>query len=453
MGNLFTSVLNAANAIRVYDRQLTAIQNNIANANTPGYVRQVQTLQAERFEPESGLAGGVSAGPVLNARYAYAELSVRTQVSDASYSGQRAMDLARLETYFDPSGTSGVAGAMSKFFLSFSQLSVNPNDRVARQSVLDRSQSLADAFNQTAAGLSNLGVQAEKQTGDAVTAINRLGEQLQEINRIYRSSAKSTTDAGLDAKMHSTLEAMAELVDFTLIESGDGTMALYVGGQTPLVIGDRMFPISADFSTGQTAILDSTGDDISGQIRSGKLGALIHERNVLIPAYRDHLDTLASSFAGQVNAQLATGVDAHGNAPATDLFRYDAAAGAALSFAVNPLAPDDLAAATPESPGGNGNALTLASMLNHKAIDGHTFVEYFGTLGSRVGRDLSAARQDQTTRNALVIQARTFREEISGVSLDEEAAHLMQVQRAYQATGKLMSVLNEITDTLIQALR
>jgi flagellar hook-associated protein 1 len=453
VGNLFTAVLNTANAIRVYDRQLTAIQNNIANANTPGYVRQVQSVQALRFDLHSGLAGGVSAGPVLNARYAYAELSVRNQLSDASYSGQKTVDLARLEPYFDPSGALGVAGSMSKLFLSFSQLSVNPNDRIARQSVLDRAQGVADAFNETAAGLKNLGAQADKQIRDSVAAVNRLGEELQHINRIYRSSAQSTADAGLDAKMHSTLEALAELVDFTLIEAGDGTMAVYIGGQTPLVIGDRLFSIAGDFSTGKTGILGTAGDDISGQIRGGKLGALLDEKNRMIPAYVAQLDTLAETFANQINGQLAAGVNAYGDAPGVELFRFDTAAGAALSLAVNPLAPEDLAAATPASPGGNANALTLASMLNHKAIDGHTFIEYFGALGGRIGRDLAAAREDQITRNGLVTQARTFREEISGVSLDEEAAHLLQVQRAYQATGKLMAVLNEITDTLMQALR
>jgi flagellar hook-associated protein 1 len=453
MGNLFTSILNTANSIRVYDRQLAAIQNNIANADTPGYVRQVQTVQALRFDLAAGLGGGVSAGPVLSARNTYAEVSVRTQMTAAAYSGQKASDLSRLETHFDPSGSSGVAGAMSKLFLSFSQLSVNPNDRVARQSVLDRAHGVAEAFNQTAASLANLGQQADKQTRDAVLAVNRLGEQLQEINRTYRSSAQSTADAGLDAKMHGALEALAELVDFTLIEAGDGTMAVYIGGQTPLVIGDRLFRISGDFSDAQTAIRDANGDDISGQIHSGKLGALLDEKNRVIPAYLAHLDSLAAAFAQQVNTQLAAGEDAAGAAPQMDLFRSDPAAGVALSLAVNPLLPEQLAAATAGSPGSNGNALTLASMLDRKAIDGHTFIEYFGSLGGRVGRDLVTARQDLTTRNALVTQARTFRKEISGVSLDEEAAHLLQVQRAYQAAGKVMSVLNQMTDTLIQALR
>jgi flagellar hook-associated protein 1 FlgK len=453
MGNLFSSVLNSANALSVYDRQLAAIQNNIANASTPGYARQTQTLEAMRFDLRSGLPGGVSAGPVLSARSSYAEQSIRNQSSRLGYADQKAADLARIEPLFDPTSNFGVAGAITEFFKSFSQLSVNPNDRVARQAVIDQARNLTGAFNQVAAGLGNAGVEADRQIRDTVSEINRLGAQIREINTSYRLNAQSTTDAGLDAKMYATLEELSQLTDFSLIQSADGTMSVYIGGQTPLVVGDHQFELSADFSSRETALIDSTGADITGQIGSGKLKALLEEKNKLIPGYLSDLDTLAISFADQVNAQLAAGLDANGAAPTVDLFEYNAAQGAAMSMGVTAITPDEIAAATPEAPGGNGNALNVAAMLDTKTISGYTFTEYFGKLGGNVGRDLSTAQQDRDTQRSLVTQAHAFRDEVSGVSLNEEAAHLLQVQRAYQAAAKLMTVLNEITDTLIQALR
>lgn len=453
MGNLFTSVLNAANAISVFDRQLATIQNNVANANTPGYVRQIQPLEAMRFDVAAGLPGGVSAGPVVSARYEYAEQNVRGQFTRQGYAEQKAGDLARVEPLFDPTASFGVAGSITSFFRSFSQLSVNPNDRVARESVIDSARTLADTFNQTATGLANAGQEADKQIRDTVAAINRLGAQIRDINTVYRQNSESGADAGLDARLHSTLEELSELVDFSMIQSSDGTMAVYLGSQTPLVVGDHQFSISTDLSTPQTAILDSSGGDMTGQLHFGRLKALIDEKNVQIPSYLGDLDTLAQTLADQVNAQLASGVDASGAAPTLDLFRYTAAQGVARSFSVTEIIPGQLAAAAPDSPGGNANALALARMLDAKAVDGFTFAEYFGAIGGRVGRDLASAREEATTRSALTNQARTFREQISGVSLDVEAAHLLQVQRAYQASAKLMTVLNEITDTLIQALR
>ena len=97
MGNLFTSLLNSANAVRVLDRQLAVLQNNVTNANTPGFARQTQSVQAMAFDLASGLQGGVAAGPVLSSRSEYAEEAVQQQLSRHGYAGQRANDLAALE--------------------------------------------------------------------------------------------------------------------------------------------------------------------------------------------------------------------------------------------------------------------------------------------------------------------------------------------------------------------
>jgi flagellar hook-associated protein 1 FlgK len=453
MGNLLTSVLNAAKAIQAYDRQLATIQSNVANASTPGYVRQTQTLEAMRFDLRSGLAGGVAAGPVLSSRSEYAEESVRRQFSQQGYSEQLASDLGRLESIFSPSGNYGTAASITKFFQSFSQLSINPNDTVARQAVIDRSQDLATSFNQTALGLADASQQADQQIRASVIAVNRLGQAIQEINTVYRQSAQSNADAGLDASVYSKLEELSELVDFTINRAEDGTLSIYLGGQTPLVIGDHLFEISAEAGSQFTAVIDATGRDVTGQIHHGKLSGLLHEKNTLIPSYLADLDQLAQAMADQVNLKLAGGVDAYGAAPVIDLFEYNAAQGAAMSLGVTAITPQEIAASTADAPGGNGNALDVAAMLNQKLIDGFTFTERFGTLGGRVGRDLASAREDAATQELLAIQARTFRSEISGVSLDEEAAYLLQVQRSYQAASKLMAVLNEITDTLMQTLR
>ena len=399
MGNLFTSVLNTANAIRVYDRQLSTIQNNVANANTPGYVRQVQTLSAMRFDIDSGLPGGVSAGPVMNTRSEYAEQSVRYQFTRQGYSYQKASELSRIERLFDPSASYGVAGTVTNFFKTFSQLSVNPNDHVARSAVIEAAGTMASAFNETAAGLASAAHEADKQIADTVSAINRIGAQIRDINSIYRGNSSSTSDAGLDSKLNAALEDLSELTDFSIIRSEDGTMGVYIAGQTPLVVGDHDFPLGTDFSSPQSAILDSSGGDITNQIHQGKLGALLDQKNKTLPSFSSDLNTLAQTLAEQVNGQLAAGVDANGAAPTVDLFEWNPVQGPALSLQVTQITPEQIAAATPEAPGGNGNALTLAGMLQDKTLDGFTFVEYFGSLGGRVGRELATAKEPSPSRS------------------------------------------------------
>ena len=91
---------------------------------------------------------------------------------------------------------------------------------------------------------------------------------------------------------------------------------------------------------------DHQGADVLEQVSSGRVAALGQLYNDRIPGYMADFDRLASGVADAVNGQLSAGLDRNGAAPTVDLFTYDAALGAARTLAVNPLATDDLAAAS-----------------------------------------------------------------------------------------------------------
>jgi len=256
-------------------------------------------------------------------------------------------------------------------------------------------------------------------------------------------------DAGVDAQLNTALEQLSQLVNFTALQQTDGTVTIYAGGQTPLVVGGQVFNIAGDFSTAQTAIVSSSGKDISSQITGGKLSALLDDKNNILPSYMQDLNTLAQGVADQVNTTLQNGIDQNGAAPATDLFTYDPNFGAAVTLGVNSMTPDQIAAALPGSPGGNGNALNLAALANGKTLNSYTFAQFYGNLGGRVGQDLSTATNNQNTQQQLLSQAQTLRQQASGVSLDTEAESLIAFQRAYQANAKMLTVLNSLTETLM----
>ncbi len=198
--------------------------------------------------------------------------------------------------------------------------------------------------------------------------------------------------------------------------------------------------------------MSSTGTDISSQLTGGQLGALLSDKNKVLPSYLTDLNTLAQSLADQVNSTLDQGIDQNGAAPSTDLFTYNASTGAALTLGVNPLTPDQIAAAVPGAPGGNGNALNLANLANAKNTNGYTYAQFYGTLGGHVGSDLASAQDAATTQASLLSQAQSLRQQISGVSLDQEAENMMEYQRSYQAVAKMLGVLNTITDTLMNMM-
>lgn len=453
MANLLTSLFNTANSMRAVEQALTVTENNVVNASTPGYVKQTATFEALPFDLTVGLPGGVIPGPVQSARDGFAEQAVRDQQTGLGLYQQKTSDLTAIQTYFDLSSSSGIAPAMSGLFNSFSQLSINPNDTVSRQAVLDQAQTVAQTFHHTAAGLASEGTNIDEQARSTISDINRLASTIAEINGQNRVDPSGGIDAGVDAQLNSTLEELSQEVNFTALQQSDGSITVYVGGQTPLVVGNQTFAISGDFSTAQTAVLSSTGTDISGTITGGKLSALLDDKNNVLPSYMSDLNTLAQGLADQVNNTLQNGIDQHGAAPVTDLFHYDANLGAAVTMGVNPMTPDQIAATLPGAPGGNGNALNLAALANGKYLNNYTFAQFYGNLGGRVGTDLSSAQNDKSTKEQLLSQAQTLRQQVSGVSLDQEAEHLIAFQRAYQANAKMLTVLDSLTSTLMNLIQ
>jgi flagellar hook-associated protein 1 len=452
MGTISGALSSAASALTVFDRVFDTIENNITNANTPGYAEQEQSLQPLAFDPATGLGGGVAAGPLLSSRAEYLEQGVRDQQQSLGYSTQLAGDLGQVQPLFDLTSTTGVASSLNTFFNTFSQLTVNPNDEVSRQAVITAAGTLAQNINQSAAGIEQVATNATSQTTTVVTQINQLASQIASINQQFEGNAQTTQDESLDTDVHNALETLSGLANISVIRTASGAYNVYLGGQTPLVLGDTAAPISTSNVSGQTAILDANGSDITSQITSGQLGGLIQENNTTLPGYLSNLNQLAQSLADTVNTTLSNGVDANGNAGAP-LFGYDQASDAASTIAVTNITSDQIAAASSTAPGGNDNAVALTQLATTPEIKGFTFTQFYGDLGAQVGSDVASAQQNQTQAQDQLTQAQAQRSAVSGVDINTEAAQLLQFQQAYTAVGKLVSVLQDLTTTIIDAVQ
>jgi flagellar hook-associated protein 1 FlgK len=452
MGNLSTSLINSANALQVYSEALDVVQNNVTNANTPGYAAQSATLVAQPFDLVSGAPGGVDLGPTQSSRSQFAEQSVRTQQAAYSYDQQQVSDLSTAQNYFSLSSTAGIAPDISALFGSFSALSVTPNDTVSRQTVLNDATTVAQDFNDAANGLLSQTNNLQQATSGTITAINQLATTIAQINSQHSLDSSGQVDAGVDAQLNASLDQLSQYANFSVLQQSDGEVSVYLGGQTPLVLGQQAYAIQGDFSTPQTAILSSSGTDVTDQITSGQLAAELNDNNNVLPSYVTGLNSLAQALADQVNGALNNGIDENGAAPTTNLFNYNATTGAALTLSVNPLTPDQIAAATPGAPGGNGNALALAALASAPVVNGYTFAQAYGNLGGQVGSDLSAAQNNSNTDQSLLSQAQALRQQISGVSLDGEAENLMLYERSYDAISKMLGVLNTLSLDVVNLL-
>ena len=450
MPSLLASLQSAANSLGTYERALSVVQNNVTNASTPGYARQIVDMVALNFQPDLNLTGGVGVSDNVSSRSHFAEKTVRGQLERYGHYSQLASSLGQVEPIFDVAQGAGLNSAMSRLYSAFSQLTVSPNDISTRGNVIERAKAVAGSFNNTAASLARAANHNNREMRSVLDEINRLGEEIAGLNREIEGDHRKQSDAGLDARLNAALEELSELVDFTALREDNGTVTVLAGGQVPMVMGSSAYELDADFSGATVEILDYSGSVVTSKIQQGRLAGVLEVANTLIPSYSADLDALALTFGNRVNQVLAGGVDMNGQPPTVDLFVNQTSA---ATISVSTITAQEIAAASPGAPGGNANALELASLAESKEINNQSFTAFLGQLGGRLGRSLSTARDDEQTHSLLVAQARTLREELSGVNLDEEAAALIQYQRAYQAAAQMITVLNELTENVFTMMR
>jgi flagellar hook-associated protein 1 FlgK len=477
MANLLASLLSATSTMDAFSRVLDVVQNNVSNASTPGFAKQKLDLYAMPFSGDSGPTGGARAGTVQSTRDEYSEQAVRRQLTAQGGASQTASSLTAIEAAFDVSSNAGLSGAMSQLFESFSAWSVDSGNTLARQNVLNQAGELAKVFHTVALDVSGTRHDTEGQIQDTVAEINRLTVQMRDLNREIRLGNKD--DPSVDARMHNTLDDLSKLAEINAVRSADGSYTVMLAGQALLVTGNEQFNLSARFSQPadpppvyengppHVAVFDSVGRDITAVATGGKLGSLLDMRNRVIPsilgdAYQPgDLNRLAKELAGQVNSTLTSGniTDGPPAEAGVPLFSYDPAndTNVAQTLAVDPaVSTGSLAAIDPGPPYvSNGIPLRLAALASRQGggIDGFSYAEFYGNITSRVGTELATARQSADYQTQAAIQAQDIRKQISGVSLDEEAALLVEFQRAYQANARLVTVIDQLTQEVLNILK
>jgi flagellar hook-associated protein 1 FlgK len=463
--NLLAALQAGAQALRAFDRSVSSTQNNVNNASTPGFARQEVRLEALPFDAARGLQGSVEAGALVSARNRFAEQAVRQHLQEAGAERSRSTALSELEMLFPVDIQQGILGAMTQLWSSFSAWSASPNSTQARQNVLTSASQLAETFNTVAAQLQEVASGLDRLAGDHVDRINALTGRVAELNSAQLRSPGS--DPGRDANLHAALEDLASLADVTVLTANNGTVTILLEGQFPLVMGEKQSLITIDSNGpgGSARVMTEAGDVITGRLRGGELGGVLSVRNgdlaALLgePDAPGNLDRLAKAIADRVNDLFSAGRVSEGPPPVDGrpLFVYAAADGARVAgqISVDPsLGPSDLAPIDPGPPwSANGIALRLAELSDPSSanqIDGQSFVSFFSKLAVEVGTARRSSDQRGESAEDAVAQARALRDHLSGVSLDSEAARIVQIQRGYQACARVIQVIDQLTETLVQ---
>lgn len=491
MSGLFFGLNIALKGMTAQQTGLQVTAHNIANANTEGYSRQRVNLESSY--PISGLVAGggqlgsgVDVGSITRVREQYLDTQVRNQTAGLEFQNVVNDTMGLVETVFMEPSDNGLNAHMEEFWNQWQALSADPASTPIRTALQESSAALADTFGQVSRQLTSIKAGLATQIEGVVGEINGLAADIADLNQqIVKVQISGEIPNDLLDQRDLLLDQLAARGNITVTNSMDSS------GKYSGAVEVRLGDLTLVNASGASAI--SASSDLSS-VTGGSLGGLQvlagdGSSSQSVQYYINRLNGTAVSIARNVNQVHAGGVDLQGNAGGNYFVFTDAngssidlsgvdwsnPGGSGLSaanLAVNPDIKADvakIAAAAPSSilMEGNGDiALQIAALGDAQmAYDGasgllvpqsggsYKIASFYQNLVTELGSTVSSSGRKAQTMQALVDQIKNQRESTMGVSLDEESVQMIQYQHAYEACAKVISIIDEMLDTLINGMK
>jgi flagellar hook-associated protein 1 FlgK len=199
-------------------------------------------------------------------------------------------------------------------------------------------------------------------------------------------------------------------------------------------------------------VLNSTSNalnvaDVTSAIGNGSLRAEVEIRDSYVPKYRAALDQLAYEITQQVNSIHSTGYNLNGNTNVNFFTPLTSATNAARLMSLSTEVAADgknIAASTSTTGNGNDTAIALGNLLSAPVFTGGSVTDQYGSFIYTLGSDIAHVNASVTEHQSLVLQLQNRKQATSGVSIDEEAVQILQFQRGYEASARLIKTVDEL---------
>lgn len=469
MPGTFFGFNTALRGMQAQQRGIYTTAHNIANANTEGYTRQrvvLATLPAYPVPSMNHPGGqgwqigtGVDSQETRRMRDEFLDTQIRRETGTLGQWEQIQDVLEQVEIVFNEPSDTGLSTLMSQFWAAWQELSKYAESSPVRTTVVETANALAEAFNHSAAQLETIKNDIDQTIELKVKEINSLAQQIADLNgQIKNIVTVGDQPNDLLDQRDLLLDRLGKMIDFTVTTSSNGTITITLGGGGNLV----------EEVDGSTTIhkLKSSGSDVSWveedtqpplTISNGELFGLQKVKSE-VETYLTNLDTLAGELATAVNNEHKKGVDLSGTGGEDFFVAEDGGLITAANIQVNPNIQADvtkIAAATAGGGPGDGSIALAIAQLQHKLIpslSNATFDDYYKNFTAKLGVDAHEAVRMTTNQGVLVDQLTNRKESISGVSLDEEMANMIQYQRAYEAAARMITTLDAMLDKIINGM-
>ena len=289
--------------------------NNIANAATEGYARQVVDLRSavgiKTMEgPYLGL--GVRADAIRRVSDIYLEQRLRDARSGVESAKLQDEVYARLEGVFNELSENDLSTAINDFFTALNTLQGRPEDRSVRRAVVESALTLTEAVKALRGDLDTLRTDIDRELQAAVDNVNAITAELArlnvEISRLEGGSVGQSATALRDRR-DVLLGQLADLMQTRTIENENGMVSVFAGSD-PLVMMDRNFELATELRIDRGVPVSDivfAEDRRAVVLSGGKLEGMVVARDEALTEFVDSLDTWAASFIEGFNRIHASG--------------------------------------------------------------------------------------------------------------------------------------------------
>jgi flagellar hook-associated protein 1 FlgK len=301
---------------------LTTTGHNIANANTPGYNRQIVVQNAATAQ-NLGFGFVGNGTEITNVSRVYNAFLVNQANSAQTSSSQ-------LDTYYSQisqinnmlgDSTSGLSPAMQDFFGSLQTASTDPNSAAARQTLLSSGQTLASRFQALSEQLSGMQQGVNTQIAAGITDINSYATQIAALNdqigKVQASSGAAAPNDLLDQR-DQLIASLSKDIKVSVVQQNN-SYNVFIGNGQPLVVGTTTFNL-----VGMNSPTDPSRLEVGYQngskttmvdesiLTGGSLSGLLQFRSQSLDVAQNSLGRIAITLGTTFNAQHKLGQDQNG---------------------------------------------------------------------------------------------------------------------------------------------
>lgn len=309
--------LNAAiSGLLTSQRGLDSVSHNIANVNTVGYSRKI-------FTPESVTLGGFGVGVQTSETQRRVDETLRKSLWA---SGGLASQLTTANTYYKqvqqlfgaPGDSTSIAHRISTLATQFEQLALNSQQSSLADQTVRKASEIQSAFADLSKQIQGMRTNADQEIATAVTQVNSYLSSISDLNqKISLAKATGQGAADLQDKRDTLMQSLSQLMDVSYYTQESGAITIFTASGTTLLDNNfRQIDYSAtanvapwdSFAAGQFSKMTIGAADITGDIRSGQLRALIDMRDNELPALQSQIDQMADTMRTALNAAHNRGV-------------------------------------------------------------------------------------------------------------------------------------------------